>query len=115
MLCVCYICMCMCVWHVCVCAPIGGAIVFAVNNLFHFNNQTIDYCLSLNEFGDRFSESYTPFVKCMYVCVCACVCMCVCVCVCVCVCMYVCICAMIKTSVHAVDHTNNNPFQLKFW
>ncbi len=31
----------------------GGALIFAANNIFHWNNQTIDYGLSLNEHGDK--------------------------------------------------------------
>lgn len=36
--------------------PIGGALIFSVNAIFHFNNQSVDYGLSLNEFGDRFQD-----------------------------------------------------------
>ncbi len=32
---------------------VGGAVVVSPNNVFFFNNQTIDFALSFSEFGDK--------------------------------------------------------------
>lgn len=41
--------------------PIGGAVIFSSNLCFHFNNQTVDNGLSVNEFGDAYNSCYLEF------------------------------------------------------